>query len=117
MANIELVFAGSQQILSKFRVRLADLLALRRREEWFGAFDQTYRHGEDAHQESSILSRADQASLGDRDEFLSQSLAMLSRSIPVALQITWKERVGQGRIELRRELISITRGVLSRRHN
>lgn len=71
MANVKLVFAGSQQVLSKFKVRLASLIMLRSWKKAFGTFDQTKRYGEDAHQKSSILSRADQASLGDSDEFLS----------------------------------------------
>lgn len=68
--DIELVFARSKQVLSKLKIGLAGLIALRSWEEDLGTFDQTCGHGEDAHQESPILSRANQAPLRDRDEFL-----------------------------------------------
>lgn len=77
MPNVKLVFAGSKQVLGKFEVRLAGLIALRRREEEFGTLYQTNRHSEDAHQKSTILSSANQSSLGHRDKFLSQPLAPL----------------------------------------
>jgi hypothetical protein len=78
MSNVKVVFAGSEQILGKFKIRFAGLIALRRRKEKFGIFNQANGDGEDAHQESSILRSANQASLGDRDEFLSQLLAPLT---------------------------------------
>lgn len=77
MPNVELVFAGSKQILGKLEVRLAGLLMLRGWKDKFSILDQAYCHGEDAHQESSILSGTDQASLGDRDKFLGRILAKL----------------------------------------
>jgi len=79
--DVELVLANSEKVLGKFIVSLAGLIALRRWKEGLRTFDQTRRHGEDAHQECAILSSAWQAALGDRDKFLRQPSAPLPRWI------------------------------------
>jgi hypothetical protein len=68
--NIKLVLADPEKVLGKLIISLPSLIPLRSWKEDLRTFDQTRRHGEDAHQKCAILRTAYHAALGDRNKFL-----------------------------------------------
>lgn len=76
---VDLVLADSEKVLGKLIISLASLIALRSWKQGLRTFDQTRRHGEDAHQKRAILRSAYHAALGDRNKFLYQLSAPLPK--------------------------------------